>query len=86
MKRKVTIKDVAKHAGVSASTVSRVVSKKGKISEATIERDFQTIEELGYVPNYTARSLANSNTDTIAVVVDRSPRSLNNALLTYYKL
>lgn len=82
MKRKVTIKDVAKHAGVSASTVSRVVSKKGKISEATIERVFQTIEELGYVPNYTARSLANSNTDTIAVVVDRSPRSLNNAYFT----
>ena len=82
MKRKVTIKDVAKHAGVSASTVSRVVSKKGKISEATIERVFQSIEELGYVPNYTARSLANSNTDTIAVVVDRSPRSLNNAYFT----
>lgn len=82
MKIKVTIKDVAKHAGVSASTVSRVVSKKGKISEATIERVFQSIEELGYVPNYTARSLANSNTDTIAVVVDRSPRSLNNAYFT----
>ena len=82
MKKKVTIKDVAKHAGVSASTVSRVVSKKGKISEATSQRVYQSIRELGYVPNYTARSLANSNTDTIAVVVDRSPRSLNNAYFT----
>lgn len=82
MKRKITIKDVAKHAGVSASTVSRVVSGKGKISEATINRVFESIEVLGYVPNYTARSLVNSNTDTIAVVVDRSPRSLHNAYFT----
>lgn len=82
MKRKVTIKDVAKHAGVSASTVSRVVSKKGKISEETTRKVFESIEYLGYVPNYTARSLVNSNTDTIAVAVDRSPRSLNNSYFT----
>lgn len=82
MKRKITIKDVAKHAGVSPSTVSRVVSKKGKISEATVKKVFEAIDELGYVPNYTARSLVNSNTDTIAVAVDRSPRSLNNSYFT----
>lgn len=82
MKNKITIKDVAKHAGVSASTVSRVVSKKGKISQQTIDKVFEAIEELGYVPNYTARSLARSNTDTIAVVVDRGPRSLNNSYFT----
>ena len=82
IKQKVTIKDVAKHAGVSASTVSRVVSKKGKISDATIKKVYESIDQLGYVPNYNARSLVNSNTDTIAVVVDRSPRSLNNAYFT----
>ena len=77
--KKVTIKDVAKHAGVSASTVSRVVSKKGKISTETTNRIYEAIELLGYVPNYNARSLVNNNTDTIAVVVDRSPKSLDNA-------
>ncbi|MDO5026940.1 MAG: LacI family DNA-binding transcriptional regulator [Tissierellia bacterium] len=82
MKQKVTIKEVAKHAGVSASTVSRVVSNKGKISKKTTDRVFESIRILGYVPNYTARSLAKSNTDTIAVVVDRSPKSLNNSYFT----
>lgn len=79
MLKKVTIKDVAKHAGVSPSTVSRVVSKKGKIGEKTTKRVLQSIEELGYVPNYNARSLVNSSTDTVAVLVDRNPKSLNNS-------
>lgn len=82
MKTKVTIKDVAKLAGVSPSTVSRVVSGKGKISQQTIDKVQESIEELGYVPNYTARSLANSNTDTIAVLVNRGPTSLNNTYFT----
>lgn len=77
--KKVTIKDVAKHAGVSPSTVSRVVSKKGKIGAKTTDRVYESIRLLGYVPNYNARSLVNNSTDTIAVVVDRSPKSLDNA-------
>lgn len=82
MKAKVTIKDVAKHAGVSTSTVSRVVSRKGKISEETTLKVKESIRTLGYVPNYSARSLVSSSTDTIAVLVDRSPKSLNNSYFT----
>lgn len=80
--KKVTIKDVAKYAGVSPSTVSRVVSNKGTISEETRKRILDAIDELGYVPNYSARSLVNSSSDTIAVVVSRTPRSLDNAYFT----
>lgn len=82
MNKKVTIKDVAKYANVSPSTVSRVVSKKGKIGEKTTNLVLEAIEKLGYVPNYNARSLVNSSADTVAVLVDRNPRSLNNSYFT----
>jgi len=82
MNKKVTIKDVAKYANVSPSTVSRVVSKKGKIGEKTTNLVLEAIEKLGYVPNYNARSLVSSSTDTVAVLVDRNPRSLNNSYFT----
>ena len=80
--RKVTIKDVAKDAGVSPSTVSRVVSNTGKISQETCKRVYDSIEKLGYSPNHNARSLVNKSNDTIAVIVDRSPKSLLNTYFT----
>ncbi len=52
-----TISDVAKLAGVSPMTVSRVLSNSRYISPATRERVEQAIAELGYVPNALARSL-----------------------------
>ena len=78
--KKPTIKDVAKLAGVSPSTVSRVLSNNKMISDKTSERVRQAIEELNYTINYSARSLAVSDSQTVAVVLDRGPGlSLNNS-------
>jgi LacI family transcriptional regulator len=64
----VTLQDVAKLAGVSTKTVSRVVNNQGEISQATRQRVQAAIEQLGYRPNILARSLVNQRSDTLAVV------------------
>ncbi|KJK48296.1 LacI family transcriptional regulator [Lentzea aerocolonigenes] len=65
----ITIKDVAKHAGVSVSTVSYVLSGKRPISTATSQRVRHSIHELGFHPNAGARALASSRTNVLALVV-----------------
>jgi LacI family transcriptional regulator len=64
----VTLQDVAKLAGVSTKTVSRVVNNQSEISQATRQRVQAAIEQLGYRPNILARSLVNKRSDTLAVV------------------
>src|SRR5512147_2194100 len=64
-----TIGDVAKRAGVSTMTVSRVINNSGYISHETRERVERAIAELGYVPNALARSLRFKQTKTIALVL-----------------
>jgi LacI family transcriptional regulator len=64
-----TIHDVAKHAGVGAITVSRVVNHSGYISPEMRARVEQAIAELGYVPNTLARSLRSRRTHTLALIV-----------------
>src|SRR5512143_1063495 len=64
-----TIGDVAKRAGVSKMTVSRVVNNSGYISQETRERVEQAIAELGYVRNTLASSLRFKQTKTIALVL-----------------
>jgi len=64
-----TISDVAKRAGVSAMTVSRVVNGTGHTSAATRARVEAAIDELGYVPNALARQLRSKRTKTIALLV-----------------
>ncbi|AXG82120.1 LacI family DNA-binding transcriptional regulator [Streptomyces paludis] len=65
----VTLADVAQHAGVSASTVSYVLSGKRSISATTRERVERSIEQLGYHPNAGARALASSRSNIIALMV-----------------
>ncbi|MEU0877172.1 LacI family DNA-binding transcriptional regulator [Lentzea sp. NPDC005914] len=65
----ITIKDVARHAGVSTSTVSYVLSGKRPISKATSQRVRRSIHELGFHPNAGARALASSRTNVLALVV-----------------
>ncbi|MFD7718410.1 LacI family DNA-binding transcriptional regulator [Streptomyces sp. NPDC059814] len=65
----VTLAEVAQHAGVSASTVSYVLSGKRSISVPTRERVEQSIKELGYHPNAGARALASSRSNIIALMV-----------------
>ncbi len=64
----VTLRDVARLAGVSTKTVSRVVNEQGEISESTRQRVQAAVERLGYQPNILARSLVNRRSDTLAVV------------------
>ncbi len=63
------IRDVAKRAGVSSMTVSRVINNSGYISHETFERVEKAIADLGYVPNALARSLRLKQTKTIALVL-----------------
>lgn len=64
-----TIHDVARELGVSASTVSRAISGKGRIGEATRQRILQYIDEHGFYPNAAAQSLAQSRTNNIAIIL-----------------
>ena len=64
----VTLQDVARLAKVSAKTVSRVVNNQGEISELTRQRVQAAIEQLGYRPNFLARSLVSQRSHTLAVV------------------
>jgi DNA-binding LacI/PurR family transcriptional regulator len=65
----VTLAEVARHAGVSASTVSYVLSGKRTISGQTRERVERSIRELGYHPNAGARALASSRSNIIALMM-----------------
>lgn len=65
----ITMKDVAKKAGVSVTTVSRVLNNRGSISEKTRKMVFRTIEELNYHPNEMARSLMTKKTHIIGLIV-----------------
>ncbi|AJI84513.1 putative regulatory protein [Yersinia enterocolitica subsp. enterocolitica WA-314] len=64
-----TMQEVAKKAGVSKATVSRVLSGKGYVSDATKESVFKAIEETGYRPNLLARNLATNKSECIGLVV-----------------
>lgn len=67
----VTIKDVARRAGVSPSTVSRVIADHPRISPDTKERVRAIMAELGYYPNAIARSLVNQTSNSIGVIRSR---------------
>ncbi|MBN2898726.1 MAG: LacI family DNA-binding transcriptional regulator [Clostridia bacterium] len=67
---KTTIKDIAKMAGVSTATVSKVVNHKdNNISEATRQRILNLIEEYNYVPNRVASSMVTKKTHSIGLVI-----------------
>ena len=66
---KITINDVAKAAGVSKATVSRVLSNSERISDDTKRKVNDVIKNMGYIPNATARNLAKNSTKTIGIVI-----------------
>ncbi|MGM0419855.1 MAG: LacI family DNA-binding transcriptional regulator [Bacillota bacterium] len=79
MVKKVTIKDVADKAGVSPSTVSRVISDSSSISQPTKDKVTKIMNEMGYYPNAIARSLVKQKTRTIGLVMSRpTDRALAN--------
>lgn len=71
-KRRITLSDVARRAGVSKVTVSNILNNRPTavpISEATRQRVLEAVQELGYYPNAVARALARQRADAIAIVL-----------------
>ncbi|RIV39338.1 LacI family transcriptional regulator [Micromonospora radicis] len=66
---RLTIYDVARHAGVSTSTVSRVLAGRDTVSATTREAVLKVAQDLGYRLNTVARSLATQVSDTVAVLL-----------------
>jgi len=66
--QKVTIKEVAKAAGVSTQTVSRVINSRPDVSPETQKKVQHVIDDLGYSPNVIARSLVRGRSNTLGVV------------------
>jgi LacI family transcriptional regulator len=66
---RVTIKDVAHRAGLSPSTVSRALNKSGYVSNEARQRIDEAIAELGYQPNWMARSLRGKPSSTIGLII-----------------
>jgi len=66
---RVTIKDVARAAGVSVATVSRVLNASGPVADETRTRIHRVAEELRFIPNGAARSLSTRRTGTLGVVL-----------------
>ncbi len=69
MRRIPTLEEVAAEAGVSRSTVSRVINSGGKVAPSVRADVIKAIAKLGYVPNEAARRLVNRRTNSFAVVV-----------------
>ncbi|MDR2021073.1 MAG: LacI family transcriptional regulator [Treponema sp.] len=70
--KRITIKDVAREAGVSSATVSYVFNGKKAISDETKAKVFAAIEKLDYVPNINARSLSTQDSLLIGVLIPQS--------------
>ena len=66
----VSIKDVARVAGVSDKTVSRVVNGEPNVTADTIEKVQLAIADLGYIPNLAARSIRSNRTNIIGIITD----------------
>ena len=67
--KRVTMRDVAEHAGVSKATVSHVINETRFVEDATKERVQYAIKTLGYRPNIAARSLTTHRTRIIGLIV-----------------
>ncbi len=65
----VTIIDVAKHAGVSKTTVSAVLCDKMGVSEGTRQKVLTAVKELGYIPNLTARNFVQRRTNILGALI-----------------
>ena len=80
--RGVSIRDVARVAGVSHQTVSRVINNHDKVSPQTRTRVQQVIEDLGFRPNASARALASGDAQSVTVLMSNTTRYGYIATLT----
>lgn len=82
MRQHITIKDIARIAGVSTSTVSRALSNSPELSEQTRQRILEICRQEGYRVNALARSLICNKTNVIGLIVPEvtNPGSMPNFL------
>ena len=69
MEKKVTIVELAKMAGVSTATVSRIINNTGKVNEDTKKKVLELIEKYNYKPNVMAKSLKMNKSNMVGFVV-----------------
>lgn len=81
-----SIKDVAKEAGVSVATVSRVMNNRGYISKETRRKVEKAIETIDYHPNQIARALQKSQSYFIGIIVPDSNHPFFSDLIKYVEL
>lgn len=77
----VTIKDVAKAAGVSVATVSRVLNNSAAVSDDTAAAVNDTIRELGYSPNFLGRNLRKCETNNILAIIPSTEHSFYSEII-----
>lgn len=78
-----TQKDVAEKAGVTVTTVSRVINDRGYIAEKTRQKVYQVMEELNYRPNAVARSLSKKKSNILGVILPVVNHPFFSSLLSY---
>ena len=76
-----TIHDIAKMAGVSIATVSRVLNGRGYVKDETRRRVEAVIDACGYRPNEAARTLIRSTSSMIAVIMSERPTSFSSKII-----
>ncbi|KPL82726.1 alanine racemase [Thermanaerothrix daxensis] len=84
VRNRATLKDVARRAGVSYQTVSKLLNRQIRLSEETERRIWKAIEELGYTPHYNARSLRAQRSFTIGYSWPPSPPDETNPILDQF--
>ncbi len=86
--KRVTMKDIAKEAGVSTATVSYVLnySNKEKISHETRMRIFEAANKLKYVPNMNAKSLVSKRSYMVGIIINIEEKNKKSKLYQYYDL
>ena len=83
----ISIKDVAKHAGVAISTVSKVLNHYPNVSEKTKIKVNKAVEELNFVPNSVAAALSSKQSGRVALLVNLNvkPRQLTKSICSIFR-
>lgn len=85
----VTLKEIAEKCSVSITTVSNILNGKSNVSEKTKERVLSVIKETGYRPNYMARGLRASKTNSVGIIIDDltefSSTGIIDGIMSYFE-
>ncbi|ENH96143.1 LacI family transcriptional regulator [Gracilibacillus halophilus YIM-C55.5] len=72
---KITMKEIAKEAGVSVTTVSHIINGTKRMTDHTYNRVMDVVNKYNYIPNYSAKNLRNNSTKTAGLIVPSFPDS-----------